>query len=94
MSLQILDPAGKKDVVPPLRLNDIGDLQGRRIVVLDNGKPGASRLAGLVAARLAAERGMVLAGEFRKFNPTLGADPRLLDEIAAAGDLVITGTAD
>jgi hypothetical protein len=92
--IQILDPAGQQDIVPPVQLNPVGSLRGRRIAVLDNGKPGAERLGGLVASRLAQEHGMTDAGVFRKFNPTLGADPALLDKIAASADLVVTGTAD
>lgn len=91
---EIVSPAGPLQPIVPVTLNPIGALDGRRIVVLDNGKPGARLLAQLAIEHLATERSFASVRYFRKDNPATGARPALLDEVAAAADLVLTGTGD
>ena len=62
--------------------------------ILDNAKPNFQRLATLVAERLQDEHSLAGIAYFRKENPAVGADPKLLDQIAASADLVLTGSAD
>ena len=69
-------------------------LSGRRLAVLDNGKPGADVLMERVASRLAERTGVAYAGTYRKETSGKPCAPDLLEEIAAAADLVVTGTAD
>jgi hypothetical protein len=67
-------------------------LAGRRIGVLDNSKPNAGVLLGRLAERLAAATGARVVGPWRKPGSACAADD--LDEIAAAADVVLTGSAD
>jgi len=69
-------------------------LAGRRLVVLDNGKPGADLLMGRAALRLAQRTGVVFAGIRRKGSAATPCEEDLLRELARDADLVLTGTAD
>ena len=77
-----------------VQLSPVGALMGKRVAVLDNGKPNFQRLATLAAERLCSENGMTGVAHFRKENPSVGAEAALLDEIATKADLVLTGSAD
>ena len=63
-----------------------------RIGVLDNSKPNADVLLGRVAELLAA--GAPGASIRRWTKPGSSRPAAMLDEIAAASDVVLTGTAD
>ena len=89
-TIQVLDPAGAIQPRAALQLTAIAALEGRRVAVLDNAKPNFQRLATLAAERLCAEHGMTGVAHFRKENPSVGAEPALLDEIALRADLVLT----
>jgi hypothetical protein len=93
-TIQVLDPTGTIKPRAAVQLTPVSALRGKRIAVLDNGKPNFQRLATLVAERLCAEEGMTGVGYFRKENPSVGAQQTLLDEIATKADLVLTGSAD
>ena len=93
-TIQVLDPAGAIQPRAALQLTAIAALEGRRVAVLDNAKPNFQRLATLAAERLCTEHGMTGVAHFRKENPSVGAEPALLDEIALRADLVLTGSAD
>ncbi len=69
------------------------DLNGVRFGLLDNGKPNSDRLLSLLAERFVANGG-VLSGSLRK--PSIGrlAPVQLLEELAQACDLVVTGVGD
>lgn len=67
---------------------------GKRIVVLDNGKPGADLLLGRMAEGLAARSGALHAGMLRKGSAATPCEEDLLEEIKARGDVALTGTAD
>ena len=90
----VLDPTEAGDrsrsaelVQPP------ADLNGVRIGLLDNGKPNSDRLLSLLAERFRAHEA-VLYATLRK--PSIGrlAPVQLLDELAQACDLVVTGVGD
>lgn len=68
------------------------DLNGCRVGVLDNSKPNAGVLLGRVAELLAARVGA--AGVRAWVKPGSALPARNLDEIAAACDVVLTGSAD
>ena len=93
-TIQVLDPAGTIQPRAAVPLTKVGVLKGKRVAVLDNGKPNFQRLATLAAERLCAEDGMTGVAHFRKENPSVGAETALLDEIATRADLVLTGSAD
>ncbi len=65
-------------------------LAGRRVAVLDNGKPGADRLLGHLAERT----GAAYAGSHRKGSAATPCEEGLLQEILKDVDLVLTGSAD
>ena len=69
-------------------------LSGRRLAVLDNGKPGAALVLTQVAERLAQRTGLELVGVHRKRTAATPCEEALIEEIAQAADLVLTGTAD
>jgi hypothetical protein len=93
-TIEVLDPVGQVQKVDALQCNPVAPLRGRRLAILDNAKPNFERLATLVAERLQDEHSLAGIAYFRKENPAVGADPKLLDQIAESADLVLTGSAD
>jgi hypothetical protein len=70
-----------------------GALAGRRIGVLDNGKPNARLLLTELAERLAARTSAEVALVTAKATAATPAEPEILRQLEAA-DLVLTGSAD
>jgi len=93
-TIEVLDPVGQVQKLTALQCNPVAPLKGRRLAILDNAKPNFQRLATLVAEKLRDEHSLAGIAYFRKENPAVGADPRLLDQIAESADLVLTGSAD
>jgi hypothetical protein len=90
--MRLLSPLGTAlDNVRPLSRRR-PSLQGLRIGVLDNSKPNADVLLGRVAELLAAEAPGATIQRWTK--PGSSRPAAMLDEIAAASDVVLTGTAD
>ncbi len=94
MSVRILSPAGAVGTAPVTRAASPGVLAGRRLALLDNGKPGAARLLSRVAERLAERAAVVLVGQHRKRTAATPCEDALVAALAAEADLVLTGTAD
>ncbi len=69
-------------------------LAGRRLAVLDNGKPGAALVMTRIAERLAARVGVEFVGVHRKGTAATPCDEALIGALAEGADLVLTGTAD
>jgi hypothetical protein len=69
-------------------------LAGRRLAVLDNGKPGAALLLCRAAERLSARTGARFAGVRRKGSAATPCEDGLLRELTEDVELVLTGTAD
>ncbi len=94
MTIRILSPEGNvgTGVVGLAPAPDV--LAGRRIAVLDNGKPGAAWLMTRVAEQLVARAGVDFVGVHRKRTAATPCEDELIDEIAREADLVLTGTAD
>jgi hypothetical protein len=69
-------------------------LAGKRIAVLDNGKPGADILLGQLAQDLSRRTGASYVGLHRKGSAATPCEATLIDRLAAEADLVLTGTAD
>lgn len=93
-TLEVLEPVGQVRELAPVQLNAIGPLAGRRLAILDNGKPNFRMLATLIAERIQSDDGAASIAHFAKENAAVGATPELLDEIARSADLVLTGSAD
>lgn len=92
--VEVLDPAGQVQQQAPLQCNPIGPLAGVRLAILDNSKPNFRRLATLVGEKLQRDAAVGGITHYRKENAAVGAGATLLDEIAGAADLVLTGSAD
>lgn len=69
-------------------------LAGLRIVVLDNGKPGARRLLSTAAEELARRVGARFVGAYDKGSAATPCEDDVLRELVEGADLVVTGTAD
>lgn len=67
-------------------------LRGCRIGVLDNSKPNADVLLGRVAELLVERHGASSVARWRK--PGASRPATVIDEIARASDLVLTGSGD
>jgi hypothetical protein len=67
-------------------------LHGRRIGVLDNSKPNADVLLGRLAELLVERHGAASIARWRK--PGASRPAAMIDEIARAADLVLTGSGD
>jgi hypothetical protein len=94
MTTRIYSPEGTTGLVPARLAPPPDVLAGRRIAVLDNGKPGADLLIGCLAERLAERTGAVFAGIRRKGSAATPCEDALLEEIVEDVDLVLTGSAD
>ena len=69
-------------------------LSGQRVVVLDNGKPGADLLLGETARRVAQRTGAIFVGVRRKGSAATPCEPELLATLQEEADVILTGTAD
>ena len=92
--MRILSPEGKPGARGVALAASPEVLAGRRLAVLDNGKPGAAFVMTRVAERLAERAGVEIVGVHRKRTAATPCEETLIDEIAEGADLVLTGTAD
>lgn len=93
-NVEVVEPVGQVRQLAPVQLNPIVAMSGRRLAILDNGKPNFAALATLVAERMKADDGFASIAHFAKENAAVGATSELLDHIARSADLVLTGSAD
>jgi hypothetical protein len=90
--MNVLGPLGRTpDTVGSLARRP-SSLTGLRIGVLDNSKPNADVLLGCIAEALAARAGGATIRRWTK--PGSSRPATMIDEIATAADVVLTGTAD
>lgn len=90
--MDVLAPHGVTETVVKSLASRPASLRGLRIGVLDNSKPNADALLGRAAELLMARVG---AAEVRRWRKPGSSRPATnLDEIAAATDVVLTGSAD
>jgi len=93
VEVRLVSPEGAVHVAPARLAPAYPVLAGRRIAVLDNGKPNAGLLLTTIAERLAARTAAEVALVTAKGTAATPAEPEILQQLAAA-DLVITGSAD
>lgn len=94
-TIEVLDPRGQVQKLAALQCSPVVmPIQRCHLGILDNSKPNFRRLATLVAERLRDQGSVVDIAYFRKENPAVGAGSELLDQVARAADLVVTGSAD
>jgi hypothetical protein len=72
----------------------ISPVQGLRLGVLDNTKWNANKLLRALREELGGRQGLKPTGYYRKESFSRFAEPRLLDEIRANSDLVVTAIGD
>jgi hypothetical protein len=95
--MKVYAPTGRIGAHPSTRAASIPVLAGRRIGVLDNGKPNARLLLERAAMQLAARTGAtvaVVSGKGGTANAATPADEAALDRLSEEVDLVLTGSAD
>ncbi|HEU5324170.1 MAG TPA: hypothetical protein VFX28_25440 [Methylomirabilota bacterium] len=90
--MQVLSPVVAGAVAARALARRRSSLRGARIAVLDNSKPNADVLLGRVAELLVARAGAASVRTWRKPGSSRAAT--VLDEIAGAADVVLTGSAD
>jgi len=91
--IRIVSPEGSTGPPPVGLAPALGDLAGRRIAVLDNGKPNARLLMTAIAERIATDTGAEVAVVTAKATAATPAEPEILQQLLAA-DVVVTGSAD
>jgi hypothetical protein len=69
-------------------------LHGRRLAVLDNGKPNAHLLLTTLAESLVRRTGMVLGPVVGKTSAAQPADADVLENLRLSADVVVTGSGD
>ena len=90
--LSVLSPLGTAaGAIKPLARRR-GSLRGLRIGILDNSKPNAEVLLGRVAELLVERAGAGPIAVWRK--PGSSHPATVIDEVAAAADVALTGSAD
>lgn len=94
MTIRILSPEGGVGRPAQSLARSPELLGGRRLVVLDNGKPGAEPLLRRIAEGLARRTGAAFVGVRRKRTAATPCEEELLAELAHEAELVLTGTAD
>jgi hypothetical protein len=92
--MRILSPEGNVGVRGVTLAGSPKLLSGRRLAVLDNGKPGAAQVMTRIGERLAERAGVDFVGVHRKRTAATPCEDALIDEISEGADLVLTGTAD
>ena len=90
----VYDPRGSVAAQQLSISKRIDDVKGLRLGVLDNTKWNANKLLRALRAELEARHGLQSSGYYRKESFSRFADPRLLDEIQANSDLVVTAIGD
>jgi hypothetical protein len=92
--MRILSPEGTVGERRTALADSPAVLAGRRLALLDNGKPGAATLMTRIAERLAGRASVEVVGMHRKRTAATPCEEALIEEIAEGADLVLTGTAD
>jgi hypothetical protein len=90
----IYDPTVAHEAEPFERAPRAGTLVGRRLALLDNGKPNAARFLGMVAERLSTDAGVSVVRTVRKPSAYRPAGDAELAAVAQGADLVLSGIGD
>ncbi len=69
-------------------------LAGRRIAVLDNGKPGAAFILEELAGNLSRRTQSEFVGVFAKGSAATPCEDDLFQDLVGRADIILTGTAD
>lgn len=93
--LKVLSPVAE----PPegtalLELAERGAIAGRRLIVIENGKPRANELLSAVAEGVRERHGLASVEIFSKPGASQPVEDETVIELAAAGDVFLTGLGD
>lgn len=95
MTLKILDPTVAADDATDVAVaKRVGDLDGKVLGLLHNGKVNGDRLLDLVRDQLAARYGLRDVVVVRKPSASRVADEAVLDRLARECDAVVTAIGD
>lgn len=92
--ISVYDPRGLVSAQTRELSARVGAVRGLRLGILDNTKWNANKLLRALRAGLEAAHGLEPTGYYRKESFSRFAEPRLLDEIRAASDVVVTAIGD
>jgi hypothetical protein len=93
--LEVLSPLAELPVADArLTLPDRAGLSGRRLVVIENGKPRAAELLGAVASALQERCGLASVDVFAKPGASQPISDDDVRRLADAGDVFLTGLGD
>ena len=92
--LIVFDPRGVVETEPLDLAPRAAQLHGLRLGVLDNTKWNANKLLRALRDELEVRHGLKASGYYRKESFSRFAEPRLLDEIRANSDVVVTAIGD
>ena len=90
----VYDPSGVVDAQPQVPAKRVAGLGGLRLAVLDNAKWNAGALLRATVRHLGEDAGFVQINHYRKESFAKVAAPRLIADIAAANDIVLTAIGD
>lgn len=94
MSILIEDPCGEVGTAPQPTIAGLSSLAGKRLGVLDNGKPNAAMVMAELAGLIAQRTGAIDCGVVAKRTAAEPADPSIIERLANECDIVLTGSAD
>jgi hypothetical protein len=93
-TIPVYDPRGVVEAAPLAISQRVKKLEGLRLGLLDNTKWNANKLLRGVRDRLAQKHAFGAVNYYRKESFALAAAPKLLAEIAAGNDIVLTAIGD
>ena len=93
-TIPVYDPRGTVEASPLATAPRVKTLAGLRLGLLDNTKWNANKLLRGVRDRLAQKHAFGAVNYYRKESFSLAATPKLLAEIAANNDIVLTAIGD
>jgi hypothetical protein len=94
MTIKILDPTIAPDHAESSLAARVGDLDGKVLGLLGNGKVNGDRLLDLVREGLAARYRIARVVAMTKESASRVADPAVLDALARECDAVVTAIGD
>ena len=93
-TIPVYDPRGVVEATPLALAPRVKKIEGMRLALLDNTKWNANRLLRRATEQLVAEHRFAAVTYYRKESFSRAAAATLLDEIAAANDVVLTAIGD
>ena len=93
-AIPVYDPRGVVEAAPLASAARAPKLEGLRLGILDNTKWNANKLLRGLRERLAQKHAFGAINYYRKDSFSSNAAPALINEIAAANDIIVTAIGD